>query len=61
MLSSQRLQISYFQITPMLGIKSTFDNTRMTTVLGIQPTEVKKSVIDMAYSLIEKNMIPKRY
>lgn len=45
----------------MLGIKSTFDNTRMTTVLGIEPTEVKKSVIDMAYSLIEKNMIPKRY
>lgn len=45
----------------MLGVKTNYDNGRLISVLGIKPIETKKSVIDMAYSLIERGYIPKKY
>ena len=44
----------------MLGIKAKFDNSRMKNVLKIEPIELKKTIVDMAYSLIEKNIIKTR-
>ncbi len=35
------------------------DNTRMVKVLGVTPTEYKKTIIDMAYSLIDAGMVKK--
>jgi hypothetical protein len=48
-------------LVPILGVKTFYDNKRLIDVLGIQPTEIKKSIIDMAYSLIERGYIPKKY
>jgi hypothetical protein len=45
----------------MLGVKSGYDNSRMRNVLKIEPTDLKRTIIDMAYSLIEKNIIPKKF
>jgi nucleoside-diphosphate-sugar epimerase len=45
-------------LVPVLSKKPKFDNTRYTSVLGIKPIDTKKSVIDMAHSLIEKGLIP---
>jgi hypothetical protein len=45
----------------MLGIKTNYDNSRLVNELKIQPTELKKSLIDMAYSLIERGIVPKKY
>ncbi|GFR63166.1 NADPH-dependent aldehyde reductase ARI1-like isoform X1, partial [Elysia marginata] len=36
-----------------------FDNSRMKNVLKIEPTLPQKSLIDMAYSLIEGGHVPK--
>ncbi|BFZ14180.1 hypothetical protein BsWGS_17219 [Bradybaena similaris] len=35
------------------------DNTRMTQILGINPTDLNKSLIDMGYSMIENGFIKK--
>ena len=35
------------------------DNTRMTKVLGITPTDYKKTILDMAYSLINAGLVKK--
>lgn len=45
----------------MLGVKSNFDNSRMINVLKIEPTNMKDTVVDMAYSMIEKGILPKKY
>ena len=37
-----------------------FDTTRMLNVLGIIPTDFQKTVIDMAYSLINAGIVVKR-
>ena len=44
----------------MLGIKTNYDNSRLINVLKIQPTELKKSLIDMANSLIERGIVAKK-
>ncbi|RUS77592.1 hypothetical protein EGW08_014650, partial [Elysia chlorotica] len=36
-----------------------FDNSRMKTVLKIEPTPPEKSLVDMAYSMIEGGFVPK--
>ncbi len=47
-------------VTPFLGYKFKFDNTRMRTVLKIeQPIELKKTIVDMAYDMINKGHIKK--
>ena len=51
--------IFFNQITPLLGKKSTYDNSRMRTVLGIEPTLLKSTLVDMANSMIERNYIKK--
>ena len=45
----------------MLGVKCYFDNSRMINVLGVQPRDIKTTIIDSAYSLIQKNIVPKKY
>jgi nucleoside-diphosphate-sugar epimerase len=47
-------------VTPFLGYKFKFDNSRMKNVLKIdQPIELKKTVLDMAYDMINKGHIKK--
>ena len=42
-----------------LGKVTLFDNSRMRNVLGVQPRDVRTSLLDMSYSLIENGMIGK--
>eukprot|EP00914_Ancora_sagittata_P013490 GHVO01026547.1.p1 GENE.GHVO01026547.1~~GHVO01026547.1.p1 ORF type:complete len:397 (+),score=40.31 GHVO01026547.1:111-1193(+) len=44
-------------IRPMLGITQKVDNTRLRTVLGIEPIDMKKSFVDMAYSMVDRGFI----
>ncbi|XP_063967060.1 uncharacterized protein LOC129279427 [Lytechinus pictus] len=46
-------------ILPIWNKVSKFDNTRMVEVLKIQPRDLKASLIDMAYSLIEAGIVKK--
>ncbi|KAL8593570.1 hypothetical protein ACOMHN_024273 [Nucella lapillus] len=46
-------------ILPQVNKVHRFDNKRMKEVLGIEPMEVKETVIEMAYSLIENGFIKK--
>ena len=46
-------------ITPALGKCAQFDNTRMKSVLDITPREMKNTICDMAYSMIEAGHIIK--
>ena len=46
-------------ITPSLGNYAQFDNTRMRSVLGISPREMKNTICDMAYSMIEAGHVKK--
>ena len=48
-------------IVPWLDKTPKFDNDRFLNVLNIQPIGPKKSIIDMAYSMIERGFIPKKY
>jgi hypothetical protein len=48
-------------VCPVLGKRPVFNNDRFKNVLKINPIDSKKSVIDMAYSMIEKGYIPKKY
>ena len=41
------------------GITSTFDTTRMISVLGIQPRPLHDTLISMAYSMINKGFVKK--
>ena len=47
-------------ICPMLGIKSSFDNSRLLDVLKIEQISIENTVTDMAYSLIEKGIVKKK-
>lgn len=46
-------------VTPWLGKKYRFDNSRMKNILNIQPTPLKNTMIDMANSLIQKGWVKK--
>ena len=48
-----------FQITPSLGVKMYYDNSRMVDVLGIQPTNTRSTIVDMANSLIKRGIVSK--
>ncbi|PIK48969.1 hypothetical protein BSL78_14182 [Apostichopus japonicus] len=41
------------------GVVTTYDNSKMKNVLGIQPRDCRQGLIDMAYSLIENGYIEK--
>ena len=45
----------------MLGVRSKYDNSRLVNVLKIQPRPLKNTLIDMAYSLIERGIVEKKY
>lgn len=47
-------------VKPALGRKANFDNRRMYNVLLIEPTDIKKTIIDTATSLIEKKFVPEQ-
>lgn len=49
------------KICKNLGRQACFDNSRMTEILEIKPTPVNESICDMAYSMIEMSVIPKRF
>ena len=59
--------VSYFDrevsfILPMLGKEPKFDNTRLKEVLKIeQPLSTRQAIVEMAYSMIERGMIEKKY
>jgi len=44
-------------ILPMYGKETHIDNSRMKNVLGVQPTDIKSTMIDMAYSMIDMGII----
>lgn len=46
-------------ILPNIGKVYKFDNSRMKDVLGITPKEIKETLLDMAYSLIEVGLVKK--
>ncbi|XP_033107472.1 putative uncharacterized oxidoreductase YGL039W isoform X2 [Anneissia japonica] len=46
--------------TASWGIKPNVDTTRMREVLKITPISVDKTIIDMAYSLIQKGFLPEK-
>ncbi|XP_041462142.1 phenylacetaldehyde reductase-like [Lytechinus variegatus] len=47
-------------ILPLQGHKATFSNHRFTEVLGVKPYDAKDSLIDMAYTCIDKGFIVKK-
>ena len=47
-------------IVPMLGKKSKFNNSRLINVLKLEKTPINKTIIDMANSLIERNVIKRK-
>ncbi|XP_030849980.1 dihydroflavonol 4-reductase [Strongylocentrotus purpuratus] len=47
-------------ILPLQGHKTTLSNHRLTEVLGIKPYEPKESLIDMAYTCIDKGFIVRK-
>ncbi len=49
-----------FQVVPLLGVRTNYDNNRFVNELKIKPTNLKDSLIDMAYSLIEREIILKK-
>jgi len=42
-----------------IGRKYYLDDTKVRKVLGIKPIDVKKSIIDMGYSVIERGFVKK--
>ena len=44
-----------------LSIYTKYDTTRLRNVLNIQPIPTKNSVIEMAYSMIDRGLVPKKY
>jgi hypothetical protein len=54
------IEKSYKMVVPRLGREFSYSNERMTTVLGITPTETEKTLFDTANSLIEFELIKKK-
>ena len=48
-------------VVPILGKRPKFDNVRFKGLMQSELIDLKKSLNDMAYSLIERNFIPKKY
>ena len=48
-------------IQPYVGKYPKYDNNKFVNELEIQPTDFKKSILDMAYDLIEKGIVKKRF
>jgi len=44
-------------ITPLLGKVANVDNTRMRTVLQVEPRPIKDTIVDMCHSMIKHGMI----
>ena len=44
-------------ILPAWGKETSFDNTRMRNVLGIEPRPARETIIDMGHSMIQKGFI----
>ncbi|XP_038050634.1 phenylacetaldehyde reductase-like [Patiria miniata] len=47
------------RIAPYWGKKVVFDNSKMKTILKIEPHPMKQTIIDMAYSMIEGGFLKK--
>ena len=44
-------------VVPSIGRKRDCDNTRMKSVLGVMPRDIRDTIIDMCYSLIEHGLV----
>lgn len=51
--------VSLKMLLPSLGHEVKFDNSKIKDHLGYKPTELKSSIIDMAYNLIDAGFIKK--
>ncbi|KAI0238760.1 putative oxidoreductase [Lamellibrachia satsuma] len=47
-------------LLPIYGKETKVDNTRMRTVLGVEPRDIRTTIIDMGYSMIEMGLIKKK-
>ena len=54
-----RSDVAY--VVPMLGKRPEFDSSRFRALLKAEPIEQRKTIIDMAYSVVEKGFIPKKF
>jgi hypothetical protein len=45
----------------MVGVQTFYNNSRFLKVLGVTPTNFSLTLIDTAYSLIEKKIVPKKW
>lgn len=43
-------------ILPHLGLVHVYDNTRMRTVLGIEPRDIRETIIDMAHAMVKNGL-----
>lgn len=50
---------SISEILPDIGNTTLLDTTRMKEVLKIEPRDLKESLVDMAYSMIENGFVKK--
>jgi dihydroflavonol-4-reductase len=48
-------------VIPLLGKRTNFNNERFIKVLAITPIDYKRTILEMAYDMIEKGYITKRY
>ncbi len=48
-------------MVPMLGVRSKYDNSRQVNVLRIQPIPLRRTLVETAYSLIERGIVEKKY
>ena len=46
-------------LVPMLDHQAEYDTSRMQTVLGITPRDMKHTILDQAYSMIERGIVEK--
>jgi len=44
-------------LTPSLGHKAFFNNKRMHSILSIEPIDLKRTILESGYSLIEKKLV----
>nr|KAG5708258.1 hypothetical protein BaRGS_021192 [Batillaria attramentaria] len=46
-------------ILPYLGLVHHFDNTRMREVLEVKPRDVRDTLVEMAYAMIDLGLVPR--
>ncbi|KAM3728951.1 NADPH-dependent aldehyde reductase [Dirofilaria immitis] len=55
-----RIDNEALQALPLYGHEDNFDNTKALKLLDMSYRDVKKSLIEMAYDMIERNILPRK-